>query len=95
MNPQAETIGKLLWTIVGVAFFALIVFLICREIVCWYWKINQIVKTLNTISETLLRHSRAWTDQIELMRQQQNRLAEMTQRLAPPVALSLKEPERF
>ena len=26
-----------------------IVFLICREIMCWYWKMNEVLKVLNKI----------------------------------------------
>ena len=29
----------------------LVVFLIIREILCWYWKINKIVSTLETTKE--------------------------------------------
>jgi hypothetical protein len=28
-------------------------FLICREIVCWYWKINEAIATLKSIDEKL------------------------------------------
>ena len=31
----------------------LIVFLICREIICWYWKINKIVELLERQNELL------------------------------------------
>jgi hypothetical protein len=30
-----------------------VIFLICREIVCWYWKINQIVSLLTDIRQLL------------------------------------------
>ena len=32
----------------------LVVFLICREILCWYWKVNKIVSLLEGI-QSLLR----------------------------------------
>lgn len=42
------------------ALIALIVlvalFLVCREIVCWYWKINRIVAALEEIVATSKRH---------------------------------------
>jgi uncharacterized membrane protein len=28
---------------------ALLLFLLCREIMCWYWKINQVIDKMNTI----------------------------------------------
>ena len=31
----------------------LTLFLICREIVCWYWKINEALITLKAIDEKL------------------------------------------
>ncbi len=31
--------------------FVTLVFLICREIVMWYWKINKVVELLTTIAE--------------------------------------------
>jgi len=34
-------------------FITLIVLLICREIVCWYWKINEALTTLKAIDEKL------------------------------------------
>ncbi len=30
-----------------------VIFLICREIVCWYWKINRIVGLLESIESKL------------------------------------------
>jgi hypothetical protein len=32
--------------IIGVIIGAIILFLICRELVCWYWKINRIIVLL-------------------------------------------------
>jgi len=32
-----------------VMFVTLLVFLVCREIVCWYWKINEAVGLLQEI----------------------------------------------
>ena len=31
----------------------LVLLLICREIVCWYWKINEALTTLKAIDEKL------------------------------------------
>lgn len=31
----------------------LVVLLICREIVCWYWKMNETVKVLKEIRDLL------------------------------------------
>jgi hypothetical protein len=44
--------GKLMALLVSL-FITLIVLLICREIVCWYWKINEALTTLKAIDEKL------------------------------------------
>ena len=38
-----------------IIFFAisLVVFLVCRELVCWYFKINHIVETLDAINSSI------------------------------------------
>jgi hypothetical protein len=42
------------FVVVGVIFFvSLIIFLICREIVCWYFKLNEMVRLLGGIKEQL------------------------------------------
>ena len=35
-----------------------LVFIVCREIVCWYWKMNETVKLLKQIRDEL----KAWRD---------------------------------
>ena len=30
-----------------------LIFLACREVMCWYWKINEIVKLLSDIKSAL------------------------------------------
>jgi len=41
----------------------MVIFLICRELMCWYWKINEMVSLLKSIDEKLdgaqLRNDRA------------------------------------
>lgn len=32
---------------------AVLVFLVCRELLCWYWKINQVVALLTEIRDHL------------------------------------------
>jgi hypothetical protein len=32
-----------------------VIFLVCREIVCWYWKMNETVKLLKQIRDELQR----------------------------------------
>lgn len=50
MDPQTTSTLILF----GIALFVtLVVFLICREIVCWYWKINKSVQLLEQILEEL------------------------------------------
>ena len=44
-----------LWVGILVAsFFAFIIFLILRELMCWYWKINKIVTILENIQSSLI-----------------------------------------
>lgn len=31
----------------------LLVFLVCRELVCWYWKINEAIKQRDDMAKTL------------------------------------------
>ena len=33
--------------------FLLIAFLVCREIACWYWKLNDVVRLLTDIRDNL------------------------------------------
>ena len=39
--------------ILGLAVF-LVIFIICRELVCWYWKINKSVALLTEIRDLLI-----------------------------------------
>lgn len=34
-------------------FFIILIFLVCREIICWYWKINEISRYLKEIRDIL------------------------------------------
>ena len=44
--------GKLMLLLVSLV-ITLVLLLICREIVCWYWKINEALTTLKAIDEKL------------------------------------------
>jgi hypothetical protein len=44
--------GKLMLFLVSLL-ITLVILLICREIVCWYWKINEALTTLKAIDEKL------------------------------------------
>ncbi len=37
-------------TIITVLCISILVFIICRELVCWYWKLNRIVELLEQIA---------------------------------------------
>jgi hypothetical protein len=39
--------------ILGVLAITIIIFLICRELVCWYFKFNQMIALLETIRDRL------------------------------------------
>lgn len=43
--------------IVAVAIL-IVIFLVFREIVCWYWKINRVVELLESIDATLRSRDR-------------------------------------
>lgn len=38
---------------------AIIIFLVCREFFCWYWKINQRVELLKAIKSLLEQQTKA------------------------------------
>ena len=40
------TFGGGLWSFLITLLILLVIFLICRELVCWYWKINRAVELL-------------------------------------------------
>jgi len=40
-------------TIIVVLVISLVIFLVCREIVCWYFKINLLNSKLDTTNKTL------------------------------------------
>ena len=42
--------GIIIGTIIGI----IIVFLVCRELICWYWKINKIVALLEEQNKNIL-----------------------------------------
>jgi hypothetical protein len=44
--------GKLMALLVSLV-ITLVILLICREIICWYWKINEALTTLKAIDEKL------------------------------------------
>jgi hypothetical protein len=45
--------GQIVGIIIGVLAGIIIVFLICREIVCWYWKINKLVELMEEQNDLL------------------------------------------
>jgi len=50
--------GQMIVTFIGILAGIVIVFLICREIICWYWKINNIVALLEEQNRLLGELSR-------------------------------------
>lgn len=53
---MGEAVQGLLYGI-GVLAAIVVLFIICREIICWYWKINQNIQLLTEIRDEL-RHLR-------------------------------------
>jgi hypothetical protein len=43
-------------TALGALVVLLVIFLVCRELICWYWKINRMVVALQEIAATTKRH---------------------------------------
>ena len=54
MGNSGNSIGTLAIFLVIV----LVVFLVCREIVCWYWKINKSIALLTEIRDLLANGAR-------------------------------------
>jgi hypothetical protein len=50
--PPISPEAALLW-LLATFFVSLGLFLICRNIVLWYWKINRIVSLLESIDDSL------------------------------------------
>jgi len=50
--------GNTIGIIIGVVIGAIIIFLICRELICWYYKINTIVELLSEQNKLLGELSR-------------------------------------
>jgi hypothetical protein len=52
-----DTVGNSLATLLVALAVLTIIFLICREIVCWYWKINQSIALLTEIRDLLAQRN--------------------------------------
>jgi len=44
---------QVLENLIGILVVCFIIFMICRELVCWYWKLNRIVSLLESINKKL------------------------------------------
>lgn len=67
--------GEIIILIVVIAFFVL-----CRELVCWYWKINETVtkqqKTIDSLTDIICR-----LDQINVNSQHLKRLDDISRKI--------------
>ena len=50
--------GNIIGTLAIFSVIVLVVFLVCREIVCWYWKINKSIALLTEIRDLLANNAR-------------------------------------
>ena len=48
-----EIFGTVIWSFVLILIISILIFIACREIICWYWKINATVKNFSEINEKL------------------------------------------
>jgi len=53
--------GQIIVSFLVVFFIAFIVFLILRELMCWYWKINRVITLLESIDYKLSSSTNAST----------------------------------
>lgn len=49
-----DAIGGIVGLVIGIAIVVLIIWAI-RELICWYWKINQLISLQKIIAETQLK----------------------------------------
>ena len=75
--------------IIVVLFGTIIIFLVCRELICWYWKLNRIVSLLeeqnmllsrlmrNNIKNTILNNSPSITEDTRNNDQREEELPEL------------------
>lgn len=52
-SPMDPTMQPAFWNSIGVLLVLLIVFLIGRELICWYWKVNERTALLTEIRDLL------------------------------------------
>ena len=57
-NTTMGNSGSIIGTIAIFLVIVLVVFLVCREIVCWYWKINKSIALLTEIRDLLANDAR-------------------------------------
>lgn len=69
-----------IWAYIIIAIIVIIaIFLICREVVCWYWKINErrdILQSINSEISTM-KHDNKQNEMISLLRSINSNLSEI------------------
>ena len=53
MDPTIETAIGFVISLIVLIIISLVIFLICRELVCWYWIINERLRVQKEISSKL------------------------------------------
>ncbi len=53
MDPTVETAFSYVISLIILFIISIVIFLICRELVCWYWKINERLRVQKEISSKL------------------------------------------
>ena len=64
-NPVGDTIGSLLFSLI----ITVVIALILREPLCWYWKINKRIRIQENILAELVRLNRAYLGETEEVKQ--------------------------
>ena len=87
------------WSIFGLIVYfivCIIVFLVCRELICWYWKINARLQALENICQNLEENGRKLHENGRIIFKNYRLLEKISDRLDGKIPSSnenIEEPE--